>query len=484
MSNDKRVRLEGLSEIFAFFRENTTPIWFVAPVPFSLLGMDRWVKNLEFINYFDSFDRRHPRVFVPHLSGPRDFMSMEEVGNFLLGHKEVADCIRARGPGKVMLVMFDQESEQLVRELGCEMALPPDSLRRRIDSKIVTTQLGNEAGVASAPNVLGRAASHAELLALARGAGLGDDLVVQTPYGDSGRTTFFIRNAADWDAHAEQMRDEELKVMRHIRHMPGTLEACATRHGTLVGPLMTDITGYAELTPYKGGWCGNDAYPGVLTPERRDKVRAMARALGDRLWREGYKGVFCVDFLIDTDSGEVYLGELNPRISGATPPTSLITSTYGGVPLFLFHLLEFMDVDYVIDLEAVQARWTEFDTWSQLILKQTEDKVELITRAPASGIWKMQPDGGIRYDRFASDWTEVVGEDEAFYMRVYGAAEYRYKGADIGILVTRGRMQTDDRQLLERARQWAAGINAQFEGVPPAPEMPVVPPEPFEGKMF
>ena len=78
----------------------------------------------------------------------------------------------------------------------------------------------------------------------------------------------------------------------------------------------------------------------------------MVQRLGDRLWQEGYKGVFCCDFLIDTDTDDVYLGEINPRISGASPPTNLITTTYGGCPLFLFHLLEFMDVDWELDLAA------------------------------------------------------------------------------------------------------------------------------------
>ena len=44
--------------------------------------------------------------------------------------------------------------------------LPPAKLRVHIDSKIVTTQLGNEAGVPSAPNTLGRANSYEELMAL------------------------------------------------------------------------------------------------------------------------------------------------------------------------------------------------------------------------------------------------------------------------------------------------------------------------------
>ena len=124
-----------------------------------------------------------------------------------------------------------------------------------------------------------------------------------------GRTTFFVNSEKDWDKYADDMVDQELKVMKRINHMPGTVEAVATRHGTLVGPMMTDLTGYAELTPYKGGWCGNDVFPAALSESNRDKVRNMVQALGDRLYQEAYRGAFCVDFLIDTDTDDVYLGE-------------------------------------------------------------------------------------------------------------------------------------------------------------------------------
>ena len=54
------------------------------------------------------------------------------------------------------------------------------------------------------PNVLGRADNYAELNELASEAGLGPDLVVQTPYGDSGKTTFFITSEADWDRDSRE----------------------------------------------------------------------------------------------------------------------------------------------------------------------------------------------------------------------------------------------------------------------------------------
>ena len=37
------------------------------------------------------------------------------------------------------------------------------------------------------------------------------------------------------------------------------------------------------------------------------------------------------------------------------------------------------------------------------------------------------------------------------------------------MLVTRGRLQTDDEQLTDRCRHWIDGIKAQFAGTPVAP---------------
>ncbi len=475
--------LRSLSDVYRFFRQNTRPIYFVSPTPYNLLGIDEWVSGFEYVTYFDSFDGAHARSFSPTHAGPRDFETFESVNSYLLGNKEVIDHVKANGPGQVLFVMFDEETEQLAHELGLEIALPPRDLRQRIDSKIVTTQLGDEAGVASVPNVLGRATTYKELRKLARKAGLGTDLVVQTPYGDSGRTTFFVAGEADWDEYAADLVSEELKVMRRINHFPGTVEAVATRHGTLVGPIQTDITGFSELTPYRGGWCGNDAYPGVFDEAARKRIRRMARRLGDRLYREGYHGVFCLDFLLDTDDGTVYLGEINPRISGASPLTNLITSRYGGVPLFLFHLLEFSGVEWELDLDEVQLRWQDFDRWTQLVLKQVTDDVELITQAPSSGLWRLSDDGSVRFIREETDWHNVGGHNEAFYLRVHGAGEYRYPGADLGILVTRDRMQTDTRELLERGVRWAEAMGAQFQGEPPQGRV-VTPQELLYGKWF
>jgi biotin carboxylase len=428
------------------------------------------VRNFFYVNYFDSFEGSHPRVSVPEERPHPEFESIEEICNYLLTHEQVLELVRSRGPrGKAVFVFFDEETETLAAQAGLEVALPSAELRHRLDSKIVTTQLGDEAGVPSVPNALGRASSYDELLALASAAGLGDDLVVQTPYGDSGKTTFFVASKGDWEENEEKMAGQELKVMRRINPRALAVEACLTRHGTLVGPLMSDLTGHPQLTPYQGGWCGNDISPDVASPELRERARELTRRLGDRLAREGYRGCVCVDYLVDADAGELYLGEINPRLSGISSMTNVSASAYADMPLFLFHLLEYMDVEYDIDIDDINRRWSSHDAadrWSQLVLKEPEDRVELLTATPTTGVWRLEGVSDIAFSRWGNDWHSLQDDGEGFYLRVLAPGDYLYKGADLGILVTRGRLQTEENELTRRCRHWINGIHAQFAGTP------------------
>src|SRR3954469_2389389 len=95
----KVATLRGISEIRAFFRTNRTPIYFVSPTAFNLLGIDRWLRNFFYVNYFDSFDGNHPRVFVPPVRPHDEFESMEDVCNYLLEHPGLRDRVRKDGPG-------------------------------------------------------------------------------------------------------------------------------------------------------------------------------------------------------------------------------------------------------------------------------------------------------------------------------------------------------------------------------------------------
>ena len=484
-SGQPRRRLKNISEVRHFFRTNDVPVLFFGATPFNLLGLDRWVRNFTYVTYYDPWDGAHPRVFTPSDKPYQEFESGEEINNWLLTNPEVRAHIKAVTPRgirpKVAMVFFDSETEDICRELGYDLILPAASLRQHLDSKIVTTRLGNEAGAPSVPNVLTRVDDWAGLQAVAEKAGLGDELVVQTPYGDSGKTTFFISSEADWRKHSADIVGEEIKVMRRINNRPVAVEAVLTRCGTIVGPFMSELIGYKRLTPSRGGWCGNEMFPEVITGESRRIATQLVRRLGDRLAKEGYRGFFEVDVLVDTDTGEVYLGELNPRISGASSITNVTAGAYADVPLFLFHILEYMNVDFDLDVDEINERWEELasaDVWSQMVMKETDDIVQRLTATPRTGQYSLDSNGALVFRRPALDWHQLQNEAEAFFLRIYGPGDYRWKGADLGVLVTKGRLQVDSgtgkSALAIRARHLIDSIRAEFAGTPIAkPAVPI-----------
>ena len=467
--------LRGLSDIRLFFHRNETPFYFISATNFNLIGIDEWVRNFKCITYIDCFDGQHPNVFVPSEIPHKPFTSIEDINNYMLQHKDVVDFIRSRAvdgdAGKAVFLFFDEETEELCKQLGLEVCFPKASLRRMVDDKISATRIADRAGIASVPNVLAKVSSFDELRNASRA--LGEHLVIQTAFGDSGHTTFFISNEDEYKKHADEIAEQpEVKIMKRIRCRGAAQEACVTRHGTIVGPLMTELVGFKELTPYRGGWCGNEVYADSFSHDVRLRARDMTFKFGEELRKLGYRGYFELDFLRDLDSDELYLGEVNPRVTGASAMTNLAAFAHADAPLFLFHLLEWSNVEFELDVEELNERWADpenIDSWSQLVIKHTIDSTELITSAPKSGIWQMNDDGSLTYVRMQTHRRTVGNEKQAFFLRISKEGDYKYEGADLGILITPGRLMTEEFELNDRARAWTRGILAQYGSRPVAP---------------
>jgi D-alanine-D-alanine ligase-like ATP-grasp enzyme len=466
-------KLQGLPDIRRNFQRAEVPTYFIGATPFNLLGMDEWVRNFTFINYIDCFDGAHPHVFVPTERPHPVFESIEEITNYLLAHPEVEALIKRNAPrgqrgqrGNAVFLFFDEQTEELCEKLGLRVCFPSAKLRTKIDNKMMTTRIGNDAGVKSVPNALVKVKSWDNLRSIARQKKLSEHLVVQTAFGDSGHTTFFISSEGDYKKYAEEIEAEnEVKVMKRVRCRGSALEACVTRHGTIVGPLMTELVGFPELTPYKGGWCGNEVFAEAFPQKVRDFARRSAFKIGEALRKKHYRGYFEVDFLSDLDTGDVYLGEINPRITGASSMTNLAAFAHADAPLFLFHLLEYSGIPFDLDVEDINRRWADadnIDDWSQLVIKHTGTDITPIGAAPASGVWELGADGSVDFVRPQTHRRTVQREDRAFFLRIAKQGDWFYEGADLGILVTPGRLMTRGFKLTSRAKAWISGIREHY----------------------
>lgn len=473
MSDAPKKILGSMEEIRRHFAESDIPYYFISATNFNLMGMHVWVRGWQNINLVDCFDGGHPRVLMVADDHSRVFESIEDINLYLINSPQASALFAAHGDrreasGRAIFLFFNEQIETVCQTLNLEIILPRNLLVREIDSKIVTTEIGNLAGVASVPNVLARVGSFADLQLLAMNAGLGERWVVQTAYGDSGKTTFFIASEADYRPVAAKIESEAaVKVMRWINCTGTAIEACATRWGTFVGPLLTELIGIDALTPYRGGWCGNELYESAFSSDIRRQVQKKTQAIGDELYQRGYRGYFELDYLIDQDTNEVHLGELNARITGITAMTNMSDFSTDHIPLFLFHLLEYQrDVHLTIDANDFNQQVLASGaagTASQVILKYTEDMLKIITEASVSGVYALNSEGRLDLKQAGYSRRDALAEDEVYVMRVMAAGEYAYKGGDLAIMFLNCVVRGSQGQLNPLGERWVSALRSSFQ---------------------
>ena len=476
MDGSALTTLHSIADIKDYFARRDQRLYFISPTNFNMMDMHRWVKGWKNINLLDCFDGQHPDTLVIPDDHAEVFTSAEDINRYLALAPATRALFSARlnaatspGPsrGQVLFLFFNTHIEVLCKnDLCLDLILPPHELVREIDSKITTTEIGNQAGVFSVPNVVAHVGSYTALRGIAAHAGLGERWVIQSAYGDSGKTTFFIAGEADYDLVASKIEGEEtVKVMRWVRCTGTAIEACATHWGTVVGPLLTELIGAPALTPYAGGWCGNELYEAAFTSDQRQKVFAKTKAMGDALYKRGYRGYFELDYLIDMDTQEIYLGELNARISGVTCMTNMSVFSQKHIPLFLFHLLEYdPTVHLTLDVDAfnqLQLNQGAQGTSSQLILKYTEEPLRVITQAPVSGVYRMEQ-GRLVLEKASINRLEAALQTQVYALRILQQGDYAYEGGDLAILFLNQVIRGTEGQLNTTGLAWVAALKSSF----------------------
>ena len=456
------------------FQKTPNRYYFISATNFNLLDMHNWVNHWKDINFLDTYDQKAKHVLVPTERKHELFESLEQINLYLLKHPEVTDLLEKensepQGKKHALFLFFDALIEAQCDRLNLLIDLPKNTLVKHIDNKITTTELGNQAGVPSVPNALAAIRSFEELQAIAEQHQLGDKWVVQTAYGDSGKTTFFIQNKADYQAVSEQIEDEKkVKVMRAIQCVGTAIEACATQQGTYVGPLLGEMIGVPELTPYQGGWCGNELYQDNFSPSIRQEIHLKTQQLGDTLYEHGYQGYFEVDYLIDLETQAIYLGEINPRITGISAMTNLSPFCQKTVPLFLLHLMEYSEMPIPIsptEYNELSLRQGAEGISSQMILKYLESNLKVVVQSPVSGIYELDDAGSLTLIEASTEPTAKQDYPQrAYLLRVLKEGDYAYKGADLAIVfLNKVLMDQQGTQINTQAKQWIQAIRSAFK---------------------
>jgi len=238
-----------------------------------------------------------------------------------------------------------------------------------------------------------------------------------------GRGTFFIKSKVDYRRLQDKLREgtwRGMKLKRVSIHefkdgIPVSLALCLTRHGILFSSLQRQLIDlpYCRDLSEDGVFCGHAWGKTGWPPSIKDEAKRQALLMGEYLMGLGYKGILGIDFLITRDKKDIYPLECNPRLTGAFPMLSQLHMGHNLIPMDVFHMLEFMDVSYEIDLVSMNSRYEEIIWGSHLIMFTLSDEVRVRGESPLSGLYKLDPESGrIHFLGGGCDYTHIRDENQ------------------------------------------------------------------------
>ena len=236
----------------------------------------------------------------------------------------------------------------------------------------------------------------------------GERLVFQlTDYTiGGGLGTFFIDSKKDLEKFREfvERRSEErileyVNVTERIEGRQASVAGCATHYGTVACVLQNQIMDQPELAALvgrSGVWLGQD-WNVRFSEKAQLLAEEQVKKWGEYIYKKGYKGIFGLDLMVGAED-EVYVIECNSRYTGAFPVLTMTQLKNKETPIDVWHLLEWFDIEYEMDVEEVQKACRQPKKAAQLLLHNLERKFVTPTRSVKAGVYKvvLKGSGGIR----------------------------------------------------------------------------------------
>lgn len=330
---------------------------------------------------------------------------------------------RLPDPKHLLLYQNYSELETLAEKEGWNLIGNPSSLRIRVGQRSFFKGLTHELKLPWIPGdiypvevIHTRNYEHWE-------RALGSKFVVQLPevVQGGGKGTFYIDAPAEYVMLRERLKKntwrgtvlKSVSLHRFVEGIPVSIALCLTKHGILLTRLqkqLIDLPYCGDLIE-DGVFCGHvwedTPWPFSVT----QKARKQALIIGEYLNSLGYKGILGIDFLMDKRQELVYPLEINPRFTGVFPMLSMLHINNGVIPMEVFHILEFLDLPYRVDVEEMNASYALSVKGSHLLLFLLSKKKQNPTNGPDAGLYEYDlKKGSFFFIKGAFDYREIKNE--------------------------------------------------------------------------
>jgi len=333
---------------------------------------------------------------------------------------------RMSGPKHLFLYQSYPDLELLARKEGWVLLANRAALRLRLRERTFFQKMAADLHLCQVPGTIWPISAIRERNYEAWSRDLGPEMVVQLPdiAQGGGRGTFFIRSAEAYHRLSERLKGDvwravpltSVLIRKFVKGTPASVAICITRHGILISGLQQQLIDlpYCTTAPENGIFCGHAWGGDPWSSLVQDAALKQAKQIGDYAAALGYRGILGIDFVIDEETNAVYPLEINPRLTGAFPMLSLLHIQNGIIPLDVFHLLEFLDLPYQIDLAELNRRYRAPFKGSHLILFFPLEGRDIRGFRMRAGLYEVNPKN--QTVRFVGDGTGYrdIGSENQF----------------------------------------------------------------------
>lgn len=424
--------IHNLETLKTYFREKIkTPVFGAGVHAFHRLGMEDILPDYRILALRYSLDtkliEKDIEVFslekgmgARHIKEPRNATT-------IISHPKISQYLfRFKNPA-IIVYKSSGKMEKICRENNWTLIAPPAKFGKGLfEDKVKFRRILESIG---APVPPGKIAPPQELHYGHLMNSYGLPFVIQHPTKGGGKGTFFISNQEQFNnalkklsfseedddfSGEESVQPDEVIVTKFIDGPSPSITGCVTRHGVISTNPQAQILDIPELyNPSKGSglFCGHDwSYP--FSDKIKNQAYEIIEKVGDYFASQGYKGIFGIDFVMDEKEEKLYVTECNPRLLGSFPILTMLQIHNNELPILAFHVLEFLDADYQIDISQVNASMRKEKRGSQMMLHNLSQKWAKNHNEIKAGVYELNENNKIKFIRNGYALKHLKEENE------------------------------------------------------------------------
>jgi hypothetical protein len=418
--------INNLNDVKKTFKKIKTPIFGAVSYASERLGPEQFVDNYKLVSLYDSKEtdliaKDIPVFCLEKVVGER--LSPRNASTTLT-NKETQRHFKKESKGKQPMVLLYKSSKRIENEVAkkrFKIACPSCKFGKNLfENKAKFRRILDNLNISAPPGKVVplsflKFRKLGELFEI-----FGRPLVIQHPQKGGGKGTFFVRDENDYARTKYILRKDppkEIVISKFIEGPSPSITGCVTKYG-----ILSTLPQYQIIDEHllnrnfvgSGLFCGHDWSSANFSKNILCQAEDAVNKIGNFFKTQGYKGIFGLDFVLDEKDEKLHVVECNPRLLASFPTLTMVQIANGEIPIIAFHLLEYLGVNYKINIKKINEQMWQKKEGAQMFFHSPLNKKVMLKKFFEAGVYKFGQ-GNLDFVRSGYQFSDIKKSNEFLF---------------------------------------------------------------------